>query len=74
MSIAFCCLFPVATAVTGFPWNGTVYFQNVSCNGTESSPSNCSYLPATDPQCNNSTAGVRCTEGELATAVLFIGA
>ena len=66
-NIYLCYLFPVATAVTGFPRNGTVLFQDVSCNGTEFSPGECPYQPATDPQCftDNSTAGVRCTEGEF---------
>ena len=61
--------------MTGFPGNGTVLFQDVSCNGTEFSPSECPYQPATNPQCfiDNSTAGVRCTEGELGNTCLWDG-
>ena len=65
----------VATAITGFPSDISIFFQNVSCTGNENVGEPCPFLPATDPQCNdisaNRTAGVRCTQSKLLASRLM---
>ena len=49
-------------------WDGTVSYQDVMCNGTELSPSECTVSSDIDASCYDSSrlAAFRCTEGKLA--------